>query len=497
MDKDFHYYATFAAAKLAGWDEKKAQTIAYAAQFVDDFDYNYGYGGEPWYIKYKNKNNLELPHTGTLRFEKAAEHIFKVSPRRTAQNDKSDFVLDKHVRRDIWVPFHFLPGNFIPKGKDTVPGYIQRKVAKLPHADFKLLARPMSPLAIDMINDLLNLDHDEPYFLHLLGLRMHVFADTWAHQDFVGDGIKAINDCAGWYNFYEAEPSIMKQVDWQVLSTELEYAPPIFIFQSYLGHGRLGHFPDFGWCRYYYTPAWLQQEGKFMIGRDNPREFEKAFFEMVKVMWAAKNGKKKYPLGTNEGPEMKAQVRENIQLAICLDQARFFKIKKGGSFKESEGMWKDVMAQTEGIGKIPKDYDKTEWRKAAEKDGSLTKDKGYHWNNGDAFEDSNIYRFNLAAEHQFAFIQEKLREYLGYELRPWDRESKLPLGTRWVPDTEANVCSHCTKQFSTLVRRHHCRRCGKVFCDACTSSRAVIPGSDYKKPQRICRACLSVISKKI
>lgn len=29
MDVDFHYYATFAAASLAGWTREEAETIAY------------------------------------------------------------------------------------------------------------------------------------------------------------------------------------------------------------------------------------------------------------------------------------------------------------------------------------------------------------------------------------------------------------------------------------------------------------------------------------
>ena len=39
MDVDFHYYATFAAARLATWSPEDAHTIAYAAQFIDEFEH--------------------------------------------------------------------------------------------------------------------------------------------------------------------------------------------------------------------------------------------------------------------------------------------------------------------------------------------------------------------------------------------------------------------------------------------------------------------------
>ena len=44
----------------------------------------------------------------------------------------------------------------------------------------------------------------------------------------------------------------------------------------------------------------------------------------------------------------------------------------------------------------------------------------------------------------------------------------------WVPDRKATHCSHfgCGKQFSFRIRRHHCRRCGLVFCGEHSSRTA-------------------------
>lgn len=45
---------------------------------------------------------------------------------------------------------------------------------------------------------------------------------------------------------------------------------------------------------------------------------------------------------------------------------------------------------------------------------------------------------------------------------------------RWKPDAEVNACEKCRKAFTLLRRRHHCRRCGGIFCDACTTGRMIL-----------------------
>jgi hypothetical protein len=36
MQLDFHYYATYAAATLAGYSHEESMAICYSAQFVDE-----------------------------------------------------------------------------------------------------------------------------------------------------------------------------------------------------------------------------------------------------------------------------------------------------------------------------------------------------------------------------------------------------------------------------------------------------------------------------
>ena len=45
------------------------------------------------------------------------------------------------------------------------------------------------------------------------------------------------------------------------------------------------------------------------------------------------------------------------------------------------------------------------------------------------------------------------------------------------------MCMRCRKtQFTLIVRRHHCRACGKVVCDKCSENRVHVPAMSTKKP---------------
>lgn len=64
----------------------------------------------------------------------------------------------------------------------------------------------------------------------------------------------------------------------------------------------------------------------------------------------------------------------------------------------------------------------------------------------------------------------------------------------WIPDNEAALCMHCRKtKFTTLNRRHHCRKCGGVMCGACSTKRFLLP-QQSSKPLRICDKCYSQLT---
>ncbi|EOA33278.1 hypothetical protein CARUB_v10019682mg [Capsella rubella] len=59
-------------------------------------------------------------------------------------------------------------------------------------------------------------------------------------------------------------------------------------------------------------------------------------------------------------------------------------------------------------------------------------------------------------------------------------------GNTWVVD--ASHCQGCTSQFTFINRKHHCRRCGGLFCGTCTQQRMSLRGQG-DSPVRICEPC--------
>ncbi|KFK40672.1 hypothetical protein AALP_AA2G026300 [Arabis alpina] len=59
-------------------------------------------------------------------------------------------------------------------------------------------------------------------------------------------------------------------------------------------------------------------------------------------------------------------------------------------------------------------------------------------------------------------------------------------GNSWVVD--ASHCQGCSSPFTFINRKHHCRRCGGIFCGSCTQQRMSLRGQG-DTPVRICEPC--------
>ncbi|CAH8658106.1 unnamed protein product [Schistosoma bovis] len=60
---------------------------------------------------------------------------------------------------------------------------------------------------------------------------------------------------------------------------------------------------------------------------------------------------------------------------------------------------------------------------------------------------------------------------------------------------EGNACHRCKSAFTTFRRKHHCRKCGQVFCGECTSSRAILPEFGIEKEVRVCDLCFESVNR--
>ncbi|GAB1609989.1 zinc finger FYVE domain-containing protein 21 [Argonauta hians] len=59
----------------------------------------------------------------------------------------------------------------------------------------------------------------------------------------------------------------------------------------------------------------------------------------------------------------------------------------------------------------------------------------------------------------------------------------------WVPDNEYIHCMQCQVKFALMNRRHHCRRCGRLFCGRCCDNKVSLPRMCFIDPVRVCGGC--------
>jgi len=149
MDTEFHYYITGIIAHAAGFTQKDAALIAWASEFTDEND-----------------------------------EVIKVQDRVTNQSytnyisQTMNILKPKHKLMRIYPVFHFVPGE--PDLPST-----RRADGKM-HI---LNTTPDGGLAGEWLDEALKVTSEtRPY---RIGIATHAYADTWAHQNFVG-----------WYDYF-------------------------------------------------------------------------------------------------------------------------------------------------------------------------------------------------------------------------------------------------------------------------------------------------------
>lgn len=278
MNADFHYYATHLAARYAGFTREQADIVCYAAQLVDEV----AWGAVTPFISVKP---FDSPDRTTYMTTEEIGRVAATSPSWTRES----------IRRiaEIWQCFHFLPGNefyrytYQGKEKDTIFNW---NITDEEKDLCRQMCLPQSVAVWNMVEDIKQYRFCDNY-LHMLGLRMHVLADTWAHQYYLG--------IPKWcYNEIDVNNvKILVNGRWKKaslntissISTLWSDSLEKLMFQHtgistsyesvfYLGHGRIGSIPDYGCLEYEYHPQWMAP-GK-TIRKNNVEVFTNAFHQM-------------------------------------------------------------------------------------------------------------------------------------------------------------------------------------------------------------------------
>lgn len=62
---------------------------------------------------------------------------------------------------------------------------------------------------------------------------------------------------------------------------------------------------------------------------------------------------------------------------------------------------------------------------------------------------------------------------------------------RWQHEEDVDECSNCKQQFSVTKRKHHCRHCGKIFCNDCISK--TVNSGPNSRPSKVCDICHTIL----
>ncbi|CAD5124915.1 DgyrCDS13161 [Dimorphilus gyrociliatus] len=103
-------------------------------------------------------------------------------------------------------------------------------------------------------------------------------------------------------------------------------------------------------------------------------------------------------------------------------------------------------------------------------------------------------KFEALDEQSFNCWREKLQKVLDTDDRHQGDEGETEEPKPWINDQEVTKCQACSKKFKIINRRHHCRRCGKIFCGACSDGSAPLDDDKYKgKIKRVCYVCYAIL----
>ena len=254
MQADFHYYATYCAAFLAGCPHEESLLIAYCSQLTDCCTRSF-------------LKELKAPLSAAT------------TQNQTELMDAPMDLLGLQEITRIWSSFHFLPRDLYAKAPEGSPSFYRNK--------YRLICGPNGELLLDTVHLAKGKGPEAA------GLAMHILADTWAHRYFAGTPSLVINNTN--YAFEELltvngkeifrplkfrhSPSLKDDIEQGIYVNTLYQTSESTVMN--LGHGRAGHLPDYSFIRYRYMPAW----GRYtLITKDNPHDYRLAFCQMVHAL---------------------------------------------------------------------------------------------------------------------------------------------------------------------------------------------------------------------
>jgi hypothetical protein len=237
MQIDMHYYGTYAMARAAGVEPESAKIIATSAQYVDDAVDS---------STYNCKDGSRIVTQATGHHSADIQNLLSID------------------QRNVWVPFHFLPGNEGDSFQE------------------RLSCGKDSAIAKEVIERNLMLAN-KPFGRELVGITAHVYADTFSHYGFSGIS-SPLNRVRGESINVEVEdPEIRKYITEKAERFFKKYGNKEGLWAKIrefvsnttealsgaLGHGAVATYPDRPYLRWRFE----YETGKPISQRDNRATF--------------------------------------------------------------------------------------------------------------------------------------------------------------------------------------------------------------------------------
>lgn len=226
MDINFHYFAVKTLALYAGFSDEDAQRIATFSEFVDDFNW----------ITYITCRNIPEYITGDPDCDLVRKTLLSsrgnFNPAMTGFAGPIDysFLAVPRTQRLTVSPFHFIPDSLF-----TIAEHTRTKPAAVGDGSI------ISDLLVDARTAMQ--EKSEPWKLSLMriGMYLHTFADTHAHQRFSG--------YRSWVNDVKVTRVIANEEENDITGAVTPPADETSTHQAgmltpAIGHACAGHAPD-------------------------------------------------------------------------------------------------------------------------------------------------------------------------------------------------------------------------------------------------------------
>lgn len=362
MQKDMHYFGTYALARMAGLSVKEAKTIAYSAQYVDD----------------STKSDSQPHPDGGLLYGVATAHT-------NSQVIKNRLV-DKLEQRRVWTPFHFLPG-----GEGT-------------SAEEQLICVKDSHIAREMMQAHIEKASQSPYGLHLMGIACHVYADTFSHYGFSGISSE-LNRVSNPTPSQQHAAPMRAYLENKHMRFIAKYAPNWWLtlqrmlfsklgedFSGALGHGAVGTYPDRPYLTWQVT---YSKNGETQV-RDNLSTFlegcEKLYLQLVKF------AQKRNPQHSVLTPF--SEVKDKIFAILAAERPMLTTTEHGKGRIE---LWCDAIKQGQLFTCEEEEaisYDHHDWEREKQEFHTLTSSK--------LGAELDVYKFHQAATYHRYYVLKDL-----------------------------------------------------------------------------------------